>query len=269
MRSQAVISTDAQYARQNTAYWTARAAGYSAVNQEELATGQRRVWSHALKTRIEALGLNVNRQRIHVLDVGTGPGFFAIVLAHMGFQVTAVDSTAAMLDRARINAAEEGVLERICFARHDAQCLPFPDETFDVVVSRNLTWNLRHPQKAYREWARVLKSTRGILNFDANWYRYLYDEAFAAGHRHDRANVERLRVIDDTAGTDVDHMQAIARAAYLSRRQRPQWDLEVLTGLGLRATAQLDAYEELWTRTELVNNASTPMFCITARKGVP
>lgn len=57
----------------------------------------------------------------------------------------------------------------------DAQNLTFHDNMFDVIVSRNLTWNLDSPAKAYREWYRVLKPGSILLNFDANWYAYLYD----------------------------------------------------------------------------------------------
>lgn len=39
----------------------------------------------------------------------------------------------------------------------DASHLAFADETFDAVVSRNLTWNLEDPEQAYKEWMRVLK----------------------------------------------------------------------------------------------------------------
>lgn len=39
----------------------------------------------------------------------------------------------------------------------DAEKPEFPDATFDVVVSRNLTWTLPHAEEAYREWTRVLK----------------------------------------------------------------------------------------------------------------
>ena len=49
----------------------------------------------------------------------------------------------------------------------DAQKLDFEDNTFDVVISRNLTWNLEHPDVAYREWVRVLKVGGRLLNFDA------------------------------------------------------------------------------------------------------
>lgn len=55
----------------------------------------------------------------------------------------------------------------------DAQILPFADNTFDCVCSRNLVWNLEMPQTAYREWLRVLKPGGILLIFDGNHYRYL------------------------------------------------------------------------------------------------
>ena len=36
-----------------------------------------------------------------------------------------------------------------------------------MIVSRNLTWNLPHPEMAYKEWLRVLKKGGRLLNFDA------------------------------------------------------------------------------------------------------
>ena len=48
-----------------------------------------------------------------ILDVGTGPGFFAILLAKEGYQVTAVDQNAEMLRCAQENARQAGV--DICF----------------------------------------------------------------------------------------------------------------------------------------------------------
>ena len=38
--------------------------------------------------------------------------------------------------------------EQIDFQQMDAQKLNFPDEKFDVIVTRNLTWNLENPQQA-------------------------------------------------------------------------------------------------------------------------
>ena len=52
-------------------------------------------------------------EKVHVLDVGTGPGFFAVILAENHYQVTAVDYTEAMLAQARKNAGE--LAEQICW----------------------------------------------------------------------------------------------------------------------------------------------------------
>ena len=139
----------------NRTYWTHRAPSYGDVNRKELATAQRRIWTQTLDVRIQARFPDRARSSIRVLDVGTGPGFFAVILNALGYAVTAVDYTDAMLNEARLNAGEAA--EHIHFCCMDAEKLGFADASFDVVVSRNLTWNLPHPERAYAEWARILK----------------------------------------------------------------------------------------------------------------
>lgn len=250
------------YIGENIAYWTQRAPGYGEVNRQELRTAQHSRWSRALDKRIQQRLGGKPRQAVRVLDIGTGPGFFAILLAELGYAVTAVDYTQAMLDQARQNAGP--LAGRIRFLRMNAEALDFPDQSFDVIVSRNLTWNLPDPSRAYAQWARVLRPGGLLLNFDANWYRYLYDPQARARHLFDRQAVQDTGAADDTAGTDVAAMEAIARQAPLSRCRRPQWDLAVLRGLGLKAAADTDIWRQLWTREEWINNASTPLFLISA-----
>lgn len=253
-----------QYARQNIAYWTTRAPSYSAVNQEELASSQHRVWRTAITRRIAQHFGATPPEALKILDVGTGPGFFAIILAELGYQVTAVDYTEAMLQQAQQNAG--ALARRIQFRTMDAEALDFPDGAFDVVISRNVTWNLRHPDQAYSHWVRVLKSGGLLLNFDANWYRYLFDHDAEVCHRQDRDNVAKTHAADDTAGTDVAAMEAIARQAPLSAHHRPGWDLEVLRRYHMSAHADPDIWKQVWTENERINNASTPMFLVMGVK---
>lgn len=63
------------------AYWTDRASGYSEYNRQELADERRTKWNHALLSRIEQHFPGKDPGEIKVLDIGTGPGFFAILLA--------------------------------------------------------------------------------------------------------------------------------------------------------------------------------------------
>ena len=71
-------------------------------------------------------------QKRKILDVGTGTGRAARLLALGGANVTAVDASEAMLAVARAKAAEDGV--SVNFLRGDAHALDFRDRSFDVAV---------------------------------------------------------------------------------------------------------------------------------------
>src|SRR5919201_2998069 len=67
-----------------------------------------------------------------ILDVGTGTGRAALMLALKGGRVTAVDASEEMLQVARQRAAREIV--PVAFLRADAHDLQFEDRSFDMVV---------------------------------------------------------------------------------------------------------------------------------------
>ena len=152
----------------NKKYWTDRAPSYSQVNQEELAGCQRSNWLREISRQIQMVYPNRAPQEITVLDAGTGPGFFAVILAEAGYKVTAIDAASAMLAEAKRNAGPWQ--EAIDFRLMDAQKPTFTAESFDVVLSRNLTWVLEDPEQTYGNWRHVLKPGGLLLNFDANWY---------------------------------------------------------------------------------------------------
>ena len=54
-------------------YWTGRAEGYSAVNQEELQGCQRKNWAAFLDGRIMGHFSGLARRELHILDIGAGP----------------------------------------------------------------------------------------------------------------------------------------------------------------------------------------------------
>ena len=93
--------------------------------------------------------------KLRILDVGCGTGFFTILLAKQGHQVTGTDLTPDMVAKSRILANEEQV--NCNFEIMDAEHLSFADNSFDVVISRNLTWTLPEAAQAYKELTRVLK----------------------------------------------------------------------------------------------------------------
>ena len=242
-------------------YWTDRAGGYSRVNQEELQSVQKDRWKQVILEQLPGQ----RKEEVRILDIGTGPGFFAILLAEEGYQVTAVDCTEEMLCEAKKNAGKYA--GRIQWYRMDAQNLLFEDESFDYIVTRNVTWNLEYPKEAYAEWHRVLKPKGRILNFDANWYAYLYDEKKKRGYERDRQNAKVNQVEDYYEGTDIIRMEQIARQVPLSPVMRPEWDLRIMKKIGfLSCWTDRHIGERVLSEAEKINYSSTPVFMICGEK---
>ncbi len=94
-----------------------------------------------------------------VLDVGCGAGVDAIFAAKMVGStgaVSGIDLVPEMLARARENARLAGVAN-ITFIESSAEKLPFPDKSFDVVISNGVFNLVVDKQKALKEVSRVLK----------------------------------------------------------------------------------------------------------------
>jgi arsenite methyltransferase len=93
-----------------------------------------------------------------VLDLGSGAGTDSLIAAQMiGPQgwVTGIDMTLPMLDKARAAAAEMGVAN-IEFVEGEAEHLPFPDESFDVVISNGVIDLIPDKDAVFAELYRVL-----------------------------------------------------------------------------------------------------------------
>lgn len=99
---------------------------------------------------------------LEALDLGCGTGRHASWLAEQGAVVTAVDFSEGMLNEARRKAGAA----RIAFLTHDLHApLPFPDGTFDVIVSGLVLEHLRELDKFFGEAQRVLRPTgRAVIS---------------------------------------------------------------------------------------------------------
>ncbi len=129
----------------------------------ELKNRQREMWASFTPTAM--FTTPVAGQLVHfagigpeqdVLDVGTGTGVVAITAARAGARVTGLDLTPALLDQARENAR---IARRpdVVWTEGDAENLPYPDASFDVVVSQFGHMFAPRPEVAVAEIRRVLK----------------------------------------------------------------------------------------------------------------
>ena len=96
----------------------------------------------------------------HVLDVGCGPGGWAIELAkaYPAMQVTGIDISEIMIDYASKRAIAEGI-ENVDFQVMDFQQLAFADASFDLVNARLILWFLQQQVRdvVLQEWFRVVQ----------------------------------------------------------------------------------------------------------------
>jgi ubiquinone/menaquinone biosynthesis C-methylase UbiE len=91
-----------------------------------------------------------------ILDVACGPGIITAALAPKAREVIAFDLTPEMLTKARQRCADAG-LTNVTFREGSATDLPFPDASFDVVVTRLSIHHFLAPARPLAEMARVLK----------------------------------------------------------------------------------------------------------------
>lgn len=236
-------------------YWSKRAESYSDSTRKSLdEKNEKEIWEELFQSQID------KNKPLKILDVGTGPGFLAIVLAkNKNYEVSALDSSPGMIKQAENNAKQEDVV--VSFKVSDAQNIPFNDETFDVVVSRCVTWNLPKPKEAYMEWKRVLKKGGKILNFDANWYLRLYNEELQK--EYDTIKNHENVVSDEMK----QKMENIAKNLPLSKKERPFWDIDTLSSLGFSKIEVNNSINDLiYDEIKKKMYATTPMFMVSAVK---
>jgi len=99
-----------------------------------------------------------------VLDVGSGRGNHSCALAQrFGCAVVGLDVAQFHIEQGRARAVQEGVSDRVSFVRGDIEALPFQDERFDFLWSRDMLMHVPALPQALAECARVLKSAGDML----------------------------------------------------------------------------------------------------------
>lgn len=116
-----------------------------------------------------------------VLDIGCGTGVDTLIAAIMvgpEGKVVGIDMVPEMLERAMKNL-NETILSNITFQPASAENLPFPDESFDVVISNGVFNLIPDKVKALSEVLRVLKRSGRLMIADQTLTGQLPEDAKA------------------------------------------------------------------------------------------
>jgi len=103
-----------------------------------------------------------------VLDAGAGTGRLLVTLARArpDLELTGVDLEADMIARAERNARAAGLADRIALRVGDAADLPYPDDSFDLVVSTLSMHHWKDVEPVLGELARVLRPGGRLWIYD-------------------------------------------------------------------------------------------------------
>lgn len=103
---------------------------------------------------------------LHALDIGGGTGANAVRLATLGFHVTLLDFSQAMLDIAGRAAQAAGVVDKIALKIGDATKLAslFQGASFDLVSCHNVLEFIDDPRAVLRDAARMLRDSSSMLS---------------------------------------------------------------------------------------------------------
>jgi len=196
-------------------YWTKRADGFFELRHDEIESTKSERWVKEISKLLpEGKALNI-------LDVGCGTGYFEVILGRLGHKITGIDLTEEMVSKANEMIGIYGIDDNAKALIGDGENPDFEPESFDVIISRNLTWTLPHPIDAYKNWHRLLKKDGILINFDAEY-------AKGAHNLKSPENLAHSQIDDELKDEchDIYHMLTI------SMLDRPDWDAKILDEIG-------------------------------------
>lgn len=171
-------------------------------------------------------GLNAPHETssLRIIDVGTGTAQIPVELGKRSrppgarrLRITGVDLAASMLELGRCNVAEAGLVSVIQLDHVDAKGLPYPEASFDVVMSNSILHHIPEPLDALREMRRVLAPggllfVRDLLRpADETSVDRLVDLYAAGANDHQRGMFHASL----HAALTVDEMQSLLQAVEL------------------------------------------------------
>ena len=231
-------------------YWDERSSSYSDMNMRQFYSSRREAWENAIFSHVR------EDRSLKVLDIGTGPGFFAILSALRGHDVTAVDMTGNMLRQASHNARMAGAKVRFEQVGHR---LLFPKESFDLILSRDVTWTLTDPKTQLRDWFDLLKPGGKMLYFDADWNYHLKNRENFEEWKQIKQSIENEGIVFYPKAGILDE---VAVTLPMTHEDRPLWDQKFWSreGRSCRIYKNLNPY--IFNREEQIHYKAHPVFLV-------
>lgn len=133
------------------------------------------------------------RGKFRVLDIGCGTGnlaFYCLDLVKAVEEFVGLDMSESMIAKARQKHDDHGRDKTVSFVVGDAEHLPFPDNSFNIITCCNSFHHYPHPQQAVNEMHRVLEKDGQVIIIDGSrddpWGNFIFEfcVSFVESHVH-------------------------------------------------------------------------------------
>lgn len=242
-------------------YWSLRAEDFKKLKIEEFNSDIGKRWLFEINKYLP------NKKNLKILDIGTGTGFFAFLLSvgeeNQERELTGIDLTEEMIKEAK-NTSRILDIKNVNFFVMDAENLDFDAESFDVIVTRNVTWALPNLSKAYRCWFDVLKEDGILINFDGDYCREdntkkLRESLENIEHVHNEITNEQWEVYENLK-------ESLCKFSEDKLETRPTQDLGILKEIGFKVLCvDKEVGKRIFLEKDKFYNP-TPIFAIVAKK---
>ena len=112
-------------------------------------------------------------RRGKVLEIGTGKGHLAALLAQKGLKITSVDLDEEVLKTAKAHLSALKLSRRVSLRKMNAEKIRFKSRSFDNVISMDFFHHAKNPLGCLREMMRVARKTLTIADLNQNGMRIM------------------------------------------------------------------------------------------------
>lgn len=197
--------------------------------------------------------LGVGRDNQKILDIGTGTGILPLNMAKYGGEYIGADLSAEMTAQAEMMCRD---MPNIKFLTADAHCLPFENESFDIVTALQC-WVYFDKEKLIPELSRVLKSGGGLYVMFMTWLPEedeVIRKSFSIVHKYNptwSGYMKRTENMDMDRAKGYFHAEKIIKRDYRLSFSREGWCDRMTASRGVGATLPDDKVAQF--RAELMS----------------
>jgi len=188
--------------------------------------------SYRLK-QLKKLGYDIKRSREFIfekaglghgsiLEVGTGKGHFALLLAGKGFVLTSIDLDPGAQQVARQFLKADCLQRKVRLKLMDAAKLDFSSQSFDQVVSVNFMHHAQQPRRCLAEMGRVARDKIIIADINKKGERILEQMHKKEGHDHSRSGMtfDQMRSFLEGKGFSVKTFKGFCQTVLFAEKKR-------------------------------------------------